>query len=287
MSEARFPELAGAKAVVTGGANGHRQGDRRRAFAPVRESHDRRHRPRPRRSQQPRRSAALRWPSTCASAPPSKRRWPRPSAAWAASICSSPTPAFRRCSTPSTSPTRNGTTISTSTCAESSSANQIAARGFKARGKGVIVNTASLAAKVGAPLLAHYSASKFAVLGWTQALARELAPAGIRVNAVCPGFVKTGMQEREIAWEAAFARRFARARRRRLCRANAARTARNAGGRRRRRRLPLFRFRAFHDRPGRQRHRRRLYDVKGALGTSWPRSFLKASASATPTASPP
>jgi meso-butanediol dehydrogenase/(S,S)-butanediol dehydrogenase/diacetyl reductase len=81
-------------------------------------------------------------------------------------------------------------------------ANQIAARGFKARGRGVIVNTASLAGKVGAPLLAHYSASKFAVLGWTQALARELAPAGIRVNAVCPGFVKTGMQEREIAWEA-------------------------------------------------------------------------------------
>ncbi len=68
--------------------------------------------------------------------------------------------------------------------------------------KGVIVNTASLAAKVGAPLLAHYSASKFAVLGWTQALAREVAQDGIRVNAVCPGFVKTSMQEREVAWEA-------------------------------------------------------------------------------------
>ncbi|MCO6188637.1 SDR family oxidoreductase [Rhizobium sp. L1K21] len=80
--------------------------------------------------------------------------------------------------------------------------NQIAARAFVKQGRGVIVNTASLAAKVGAPLLAHYSASKFAVLGWTQALARELAPQGIRVNAVCPGFVKTGMQEREIAWEA-------------------------------------------------------------------------------------
>jgi meso-butanediol dehydrogenase / (S,S)-butanediol dehydrogenase / diacetyl reductase len=81
--------------------------------------------------------------------------------------------------------------------------NQIAARRFKSQGDGVIVNTASLAAKVGAPLLAHYSASKFAVLGWTQALARELAPLGVRVNAVCPGFVSTGMQEREVAWEAA------------------------------------------------------------------------------------
>jgi meso-butanediol dehydrogenase / (S,S)-butanediol dehydrogenase / diacetyl reductase len=80
--------------------------------------------------------------------------------------------------------------------------NQIAARHFLTQKSGVIVNTASLAAKVGAPLLAHYSASKFAVLGWTQALARELAPAGIRVNAVCPGFVKTGMQTREVLWEA-------------------------------------------------------------------------------------
>ena len=79
--------------------------------------------------------------------------------------------------------------------------NQIAARHFVAQGSGCLVNTASLAAKIGAPLLAHYSASKFAVLGWTQALARELAPSGIRVNAVCPGFVKTGMQAREIEWE--------------------------------------------------------------------------------------
>jgi NAD(P)-dependent dehydrogenase (short-subunit alcohol dehydrogenase family) len=68
--------------------------------------------------------------------------------------------------------------------------NQIAARKFVARKSGTIVNTASLAAKVGAPLLAHYSASKFAVLGWTQALARELAADGIRVNAVCPGSLK-------------------------------------------------------------------------------------------------
>jgi meso-butanediol dehydrogenase / (S,S)-butanediol dehydrogenase / diacetyl reductase len=80
--------------------------------------------------------------------------------------------------------------------------NQIATRRFITQGCGAIVNTASLAGKVGAPLLAHYSASKFAVLGWTQALARELAPKGIRVNAVCPGFVNTGMQSREVQWEA-------------------------------------------------------------------------------------
>jgi meso-butanediol dehydrogenase / (S,S)-butanediol dehydrogenase / diacetyl reductase len=82
--------------------------------------------------------------------------------------------------------------------------NQIACRHFIGEQQpGVIVNTASLAGKVGAPLLAHYSASKFAVLGWTQALAREMAPHAIRVNAVCPGFVKTSMQEREIVWEGA------------------------------------------------------------------------------------
>lgn len=70
------------------------------------------------------------------------------------------------------------------------------------RRKGKIVNIASMAAKIGAPLLAHYSASKFAVVGFTQAIAKELAPYRINVNAVCPGFVRTSMQEREIAWEA-------------------------------------------------------------------------------------
>lgn len=81
--------------------------------------------------------------------------------------------------------------------------NQTAVRHFlKTGAKGVIVNTASLAAKWGAPWLAHYSASKFAVMGFTQALAREMAPHGIRVNCVCPGFVKTGMQSREVQWEA-------------------------------------------------------------------------------------
>lgn len=81
--------------------------------------------------------------------------------------------------------------------------NQAAVRHWRKSGaKGVIVNTASLAGKWGAPWLAHYSASKFAVVGFTQALAREMAPHGIRVNCVCPGFVKTSMQDREVQWEA-------------------------------------------------------------------------------------
>jgi NAD(P)-dependent dehydrogenase (short-subunit alcohol dehydrogenase family) len=81
--------------------------------------------------------------------------------------------------------------------------NQAAVRHFLANGvAGAIVNTASLAGKQGAPLLAHYAASKFAVVGFTQSLAREVAPHGIRVNCVCPGFVRTSMQDREVLWEA-------------------------------------------------------------------------------------
>ncbi len=65
-----------------------------------------------------------------------------------------------------------------------------------------IVNVASMAGKYGAPYLAHYSASKFAVVGFSQSLALELAPAGVTVNCVCPGYVQTSMQERELVWEA-------------------------------------------------------------------------------------
>jgi meso-butanediol dehydrogenase/(S,S)-butanediol dehydrogenase/diacetyl reductase len=71
------------------------------------------------------------------------------------------------------------------------------------RVKGAIINIASMAGKQGrVPYLAHYVASKFAVVGLTQAMALELAEFGIRVNAVCPGFVATSMQEREVKWEA-------------------------------------------------------------------------------------
>lgn len=68
--------------------------------------------------------------------------------------------------------------------------------------RGKIIATASMAARQGAPLLAHYSASKFAVTGLVHAAAKELAPMAITVNAVNPGFVRTSMQEREVMWEA-------------------------------------------------------------------------------------
>lgn len=70
--------------------------------------------------------------------------------------------------------------------------------------RGKIIQIASMAGKRGnAPFLAHYVASKFAVVGLTQAMAGELAPYQILVNAVCPGYVQTSMQERELRWEAA------------------------------------------------------------------------------------
>ena len=57
------------------------------------------------------------------------------------------------------------------------------------RGRGSIVNIASWSGKAGAPYFGPYCASKFAVIGLTQSLAKEVAAQGIRVNAVCPGIV--------------------------------------------------------------------------------------------------
>ena len=69
------------------------------------------------------------------------------------------------------------------------------------QGYGKIINNASMAGKRGAPFLAHYAASKYGVIGFSKSLALELAPYGITVNCICPGFVKTDMQKREIKLE--------------------------------------------------------------------------------------
>lgn len=59
--------------------------------------------------------------------------------------------------------------------------------------KGTILNTSSMVSKYGQPSGVMYPASKFAVNGITMSLARELAPFGIRVNAIAPGITKTDM----------------------------------------------------------------------------------------------
>ena len=70
---------------------------------------------------------------------------------------------------------------------------QEVARHMKDSGGGTIVNVASKAGVVGEPGHAAYSASKGAVIALTRGMAVELAPFGIRVNAICPGPVVTDM----------------------------------------------------------------------------------------------
>ncbi|MFD7853969.1 3-oxoacyl-ACP reductase FabG [Streptomyces microflavus] len=70
------------------------------------------------------------------------------------------------------------------------------AGGMSEKERGRIINIASTAGKQGVVLGAPYSASKHGVVGFTKALGNELAPTGITVNAVCPGYVETPMAQR-------------------------------------------------------------------------------------------
>lgn len=68
-----------------------------------------------------------------------------------------------------------------------------------ASGWGRVVNIASVAGLTGAKYIAAYTASKHALIGFTRALAAEVADRGVTVNAVCPGYVDTPMTDQSVA----------------------------------------------------------------------------------------
>jgi len=71
---------------------------------------------------------------------------------------------------------------------------------------GAIINVSSILGKTGMSDVSAYSASKFAVIGFTNSLAKEVAKEGITVNALCPGIVGTGMWRGDKGLAAAFAK---------------------------------------------------------------------------------
>jgi len=74
--------------------------------------------------------------------------------------------------------------------------------GMKERGWGRIVNIASAHGLVASPFKAPYTASKHAVVGFSKAVALEVAEQGITCNALCPGYVRTPLVEKQVADQA-------------------------------------------------------------------------------------
>jgi meso-butanediol dehydrogenase/(S,S)-butanediol dehydrogenase/diacetyl reductase len=70
---------------------------------------------------------------------------------------------------------------------------QAAAKYMIKQGSGRLINSSSAQGRQGFIYTPHYAASKFAVIGLTQSLAKELAPHGITVNSICPGIIETDM----------------------------------------------------------------------------------------------
>ena len=72
---------------------------------------------------------------------------------------------------------------------------QALCRPMMARGSGKIINIASLQSFQGGTLIAAYAASKHGVVGMTRAMANELAPYGVQVNGIAPGYVETALTQ--------------------------------------------------------------------------------------------
>ena len=79
---------------------------------------------------------------------------------------------------------------------------QAAARHMRERGGGAIVNLSSVGGLIGLARRPAYTAAKHGVVGLTKSLARDLGPAGIRVNAICPGLIRTPLTEQYFADDA-------------------------------------------------------------------------------------
>ena len=80
---------------------------------------------------------------------------------------------------------------------------QFAAAQMVKQGFGHIINIASLAGIAPVPGLSQYTASKFAVRGYTLAIANELKPKGVAVTSICPGLVDTPMLDLQLEYEEA------------------------------------------------------------------------------------
>lgn len=79
---------------------------------------------------------------------------------------------------------------------------QAVARRMRESGGGAIVNISSVAGLIGIARRPAYTAAKHGVVGLTKSLARDLSPAGIRVNAICPGLIRTPLTEQYFAEDA-------------------------------------------------------------------------------------